>query len=88
MDPILAFQERVLVKDSERIARALTLIRKARTKLATGAALSIDDLANLTQETVMTTHPTVKDLNEVMNPFKQKHFTPGDDEHYVYAISL
>src|SRR5882724_10005217 len=78
LEPILAFQERVLVKDSERIARALTLIRKARTKLASGAALSIDDLATLTKKTVMTTHPTAKDLKEVINPFKQKHLTPGD----------
>ena len=51
LDPILALQERVLVKDSERIARALTLLRKARAKVASGEALSIDDLANLTQET-------------------------------------
>jgi DNA-binding transcriptional MerR regulator len=79
LDPILAFQERVLVKDSERIARALTLIRKARTKLASGVALSIDDLTTLTQETVMTTHPTAKELNEVMIPFNQKYLTPGED---------
>jgi DNA-binding transcriptional MerR regulator len=79
LDPILAFQERVLVKEGERIARALSLLRKARTKLASGAALSIDDLAALTQETVMTTHPTAKDFNEVMTPFKHKHLTPGDD---------
>src|ERR1700683_4267822 len=52
--PILAFQERVLAKDSERITRALTLIRKARAKLASGEILSIDDLATLTQEAVMT----------------------------------
>ena len=79
LDPILAVQERALARDGERIARALSLIRKARTKLASGAALSIDDLANLTQETVMTTHPTVKELNDVMNPFKQRHFTAQDD---------
>ena len=78
LDPILAVQERVLVKDSERIARALTLLRKARAKLASGEALSIDDLATLTQETVMTTHPTLKELNEVVNPIIQKHLPPGD----------
>ncbi len=78
LDPILAFQEQVLIKDSERTARALALIRKARTKLASGATLSIDDLATLTQETVMTTHPTAKELNEVIAPFKQKHLAPGD----------
>src|SRR5580698_6869556 len=77
--PILAVQERVLVKDSERIARALTLLRKARAKLASGEALSIDDLATLTQETVMTTQPTVKELNDVLTPFMLKHLTPGEN---------
>jgi len=81
LDPILAVQERVLAKDGERVARALVLIRKARTKLASGAALSIDDLANLTQETVMTTHPTAKEL-EVIAPVIQKHFTPGDNASF------
>jgi len=80
LDPILAFQERVLAKDSERIARALTLIRRARTKLASGAALSIDDLAALTQETVMT-HPTAKEL-EVIAPIIQKHLTPRDNASF------
>jgi DNA-binding transcriptional MerR regulator len=79
LDSILAVQERVLAKDSERITRALALIRKARTKLASGKALSIDDLATLTKETVMTTHPTVKELNEIVTPFMQKHLTPGED---------
>jgi MerR family transcriptional regulator, thiopeptide resistance regulator len=81
LDPILAFQERILVKDSERIARALTLIRKARTKLASGAPLSIDDLTTLTQETVMT-QPTIKELNEVINPIIQKYITPSEDDGF------
>jgi DNA-binding transcriptional MerR regulator len=92
LDPILALQERVLAEDGERIARALTLIRKARTKLASGAALSIDDLATLSQETAMTTHPTPKELGEVMTPFKQRHFTPEDDaslrEFYAGRLDL
>ncbi len=79
LDPILAFQERVLVKDGERISRALLLLRAARTKLASGAALSIDDLTTLTQETVMTNHPTHKELKEAMTPFSQRHLTPQDD---------
>src|SRR5215469_14536134 len=40
LDPILAFQEQALVEDGERIARALTLIRKARAKRAAGESLS------------------------------------------------
>jgi DNA-binding transcriptional MerR regulator len=76
--PILAVQERALVKDGERIARALTLLRKAQAKLASGAALSIDDLATLTQETVMTSHQTLEELKEVVNPIIQQHLPPGD----------
>jgi DNA-binding transcriptional MerR regulator len=79
LDPILAVQERILAKDSERITRALTLIRKARTKLASGEILSIDDLATLTEETVMTKQSTAEELKEILTPFRQKHLTPQED---------
>lgn len=74
LDQILAAQERVLAKDSERTTRALALIRKARTKLASGEILSIDDLEALTHETVMT-KSTAEELKEILTPFKQKHLT-------------
>ena len=79
LDPILAVQERVLAKDRERITRALTLIRKARAKLASGDILSIDDLATLTQETVVTKQSTAEELREILTPFKQKHLTPQEN---------
>jgi MerR family transcriptional regulator, thiopeptide resistance regulator len=78
LDPILAFQERALAKDGERIARAVALLRKARAKLASGEALSIDDLATLTQETVMTNRSSVEELNKAVKPIVQKHLPPGD----------
>jgi len=79
LDPILAVQERVLTQDSERIARALTLIRKARMKLASGEALSMHDLATLTQETAMTKKSTAEELKEILTPFKPKHLTPQEE---------
>jgi MerR family transcriptional regulator, thiopeptide resistance regulator len=79
LDPILAVQERVLTKNSERITRALTLIRKARIKLADGDILSIDDLATLTQETAMTKQSTAEELKEILTPFRQKHLTPQEE---------
>src|SRR5882724_11354571 len=79
LDPILAVQERVLTKDSERITRALALIRKARTKLACGDVLSIDDLATLTQETAMTKQSTAAELQEILTPFTRKHLTPQEE---------
>ena len=53
LDPVLELQEQVLARDSEQRFRALVLVRAARAKLASGQALSIDDLANLSKETVM-----------------------------------
>ena len=79
LDPILAFQERVLTADSERVTRALTLIRKARIRLAAGDILSIDDLATLTQETAMTKQSTAEELKEILAPFRQKHLTPQEE---------
>jgi MerR family transcriptional regulator, thiopeptide resistance regulator len=79
LDPILALQERVLTQDRDRITRALTLIRKARSKLASGDILSIDDLATLTQETVMTNQSTAEELKEILTPFRQKHLTPQEE---------
>lgn len=51
---VLALQEEALATDVARLARALVLVRDARAKMAAGQTLSIDDLANLTKETVMT----------------------------------
>ncbi|HVY66244.1 MAG TPA: MerR family transcriptional regulator [Gammaproteobacteria bacterium] len=78
LDPILAAQERVLAKERERITRALALIRKARTKLAAGDVLSVDDLATLTHETAMTKPSTAEELNEILTPFRLKHLTPQE----------
>jgi DNA-binding transcriptional MerR regulator len=77
LERILATQELVLAKDSERIGRALALIRKARTKLASGAILSIHDLEALTQETIMT-KTTAEEMKEILAPFTHKHLTPQE----------
>jgi DNA-binding transcriptional MerR regulator len=79
LDPILAAQEQVLERDRERITHALTLIRKARVKLAAGGILSIDDLATLTQETALTKQSTAEELKEILTPFRQKHLTPQEE---------
>jgi len=78
LNAIRAVQERALAEDRERITRALTLIRKARAKLASGDVLSVDDLATLTQETVMTQQSTAEELKEILAPFRQKHLTPQE----------
>jgi len=79
LDPILAVQEQVLANDRERITRALALIRKARTKLAAGDILSIDDLATLAQETAMTKQSTAEEFKEIFAPLRQKHLSPQEE---------
>lgn len=79
LDSILAFQERMLVDDGERITRALRLIRKARSKRAAGQALSIDDLATLAQETVMT-KLTTEERSQIAAPFLKTHFTSEEND--------
>src|SRR5438128_1117369 len=44
LDAVLAIQEQALARDSAKLARALVLVRAARSKLKSGQALSIDDL--------------------------------------------
>src|SRR3954462_11423174 len=70
LEPVLALQEQILARDSEQLSHALALVRAARAKLKAGRTLSIDDLANLTKETVMT-QPSVKDLSEALKPFAE-----------------
>jgi DNA-binding transcriptional MerR regulator len=79
LDTVLALQEQTLTRDSQHLARALELVRAARAKLAAGQALSIDDLANLTKETVMT-RPSYKDISQTLKPFRDQHFSPEERE--------
>lgn len=60
-------------------SRALVLVRMARAKLAAGQALSIDDLATLTKETVMTRF-SVKEMNQLLTPFADRNISIEDKE--------
>lgn len=77
LDTVLALQEESLTRDSRRLARALELVKAARAKLAAGQALSIDDLAHLSKETVMT-KPDAKELSKLLMPFADKHISPEE----------
>ncbi|MBS0295272.1 MAG: MerR family transcriptional regulator [Proteobacteria bacterium] len=53
LDRVLALQEEELALRKRHVDRALTLVRRARARLAKGDALPTDDLIELTKETVM-----------------------------------
>lgn len=76
LGPVLALQEEALAKDATRLARALKLVRAARAKLQSGTALSIDDLANLTKETVMTNQDRKAQFDAVF----ARHFNADERE--------
>jgi len=72
---VLALQEQVLAGESERVSHALTLVRAARSRLAKGETLSIDDLATLTRETTMNTKPSPEEMKKLFEPHVAKHFS-------------
>jgi hypothetical protein len=74
---VLSLQADTLARDREKLSQALGLVRKAQEKLAGGRSLSIDDLANLSKETVMT-NPNAKELHNLLTPFADKHISPEE----------
>jgi len=75
---VLTLQEQVLAEEGARVGRALALVRAARAKLATGGALSIDDLTTLTKETTMSTKPTPAEMKKIFDPHVEKHFSQAE----------
>ncbi|HTQ14588.1 MAG TPA: MerR family transcriptional regulator [Rhizomicrobium sp.] len=75
---VLALQEQALAEEGARVGKALGLVRAARARLASGGALSIDDLATLTRETTMTAKPTQAEMKALFDPFVEKHFSRAE----------
>ena len=81
LDAVLALQDQALVQESRRITKALALIRKARAKLKSGQALSVDDLATLSKEASMASKLTRSTLfHPALVPHQHKYFTPEELE--------
>jgi len=78
LEPVLALQKQVLARDSEQLSRALALVRAARAKLKAGQALSIDDLATLNQETVMTRIVGAMEMGQLLKPSAERHVSPEE----------
>jgi DNA-binding transcriptional MerR regulator len=75
LDQVLDLQERVLAREGARVAKALEIVRHARSRLAAGHDLSIDDLATLTKETTMTRKASDEEMKAIFDPLAEKHFT-------------
>ena len=78
LDGFLAVHEQVLNRESERIARALSLLKAARVKLDVQGELSSEDLMDLARETTMKTNAV--DLKAVYEASAAKHLSPADRE--------
>lgn len=74
---VLALQADALARDREKLSQAFALVQQAQAKLAGGQALSIDDLANLSRETVVT-RLSSKELGKMLMPFADQHISPEE----------
>jgi len=81
LDAVLGLQDQALVQEGRRVAKALALVRTARTKLKAGQSLSIDDLATLSKETSMASKLTRSTLfHPALVPHQHKYFRPEEIE--------
>lgn len=79
LDQVLDLQERVLVREDARVAKALAIVRAARRKLAGGSTLSIDDLTTLTRETTMTKKAEPEEMKAIFDRLAARHFTAEEN---------
>jgi len=75
LDAVLKLQEDALRGRRRQVEHALVLVALARRRLADGAALSLDDLTQLTRETTMTVKIDETAMKEIFEPLIEKHFT-------------
>jgi DNA-binding transcriptional MerR regulator len=89
LDTVLALQERALRVRRAETERALRLLAAARRSLADHQSLSLDDLATLTKETVMSEPIRLHEgWGEDFKPFVDKHFSPELKESLREAASV
>jgi DNA-binding transcriptional MerR regulator len=75
---VLAVHERALIADAAKAERALRLVREARSRLARGETLSVDDIATLAKETPMSFKSGQKELGALLEPHVRAHFSDAD----------
>jgi DNA-binding transcriptional MerR regulator len=75
---VLAVHERALIADAAKAERALRLVREARSRLARGETLSLDDIATLAKETPMSFKSGQKELGALLEPHVRAHFSDAD----------
>jgi DNA-binding transcriptional MerR regulator len=78
LDSVLAIQEQALKDEGTRLEHALALIRAARTRLAAGETLSIDDLTHPSKETTMSNKLDSEEWKAMFDPLIQKNYAPED----------
>ncbi|MEO7026146.1 MAG: MerR family transcriptional regulator [Caulobacteraceae bacterium] len=76
LDSVLELQEVALARRREDCERGLGLVRFARARIASGHALSLDDLTTLTRETTMSEQ--APDWVKKMQPIIDAHLTDAD----------
>lgn len=80
LDSVLASQEQHLTARQAETHRALDLVRRARSRLSSGEALSVDDLATLTRETTLDrlSEEELTEADDIADVYYRKYLTPGE----------
>ncbi len=78
LDAVLDLQQRALEAQRSETDKALALLAAARSRLARRGALSADDIAELTRETIMTKLKTNQDWADAFGPLIEKHYEPEE----------
>jgi MerR family transcriptional regulator, thiopeptide resistance regulator len=85
LETVLALQERALEAQRRRLDGAITLLQRARAKLGAGQPLSLDDLTNLTEGTIMQTSG-MKKFGETIRAHLAEEMPDGKAEAMIERV--
>jgi DNA-binding transcriptional MerR regulator len=86
LDAVLELQEQVLARRRDESERGLALVRAARTRIACGGALSLDDLTTLTRETTM--NDQAPEWARKMQPIIDHHLSEAEKAAMFRAVDV
>jgi DNA-binding transcriptional MerR regulator len=83
---ILSMQHEALEEQRRKIDRGILLLTSARQKLDAGQTLSLDDLTNLTRETVIMTKSPMEALKVKFHAILAERMPEGEGNHWAENI--
>lgn len=83
---ILSMQQEALEEQRRKINRGILLLKSAQQKLDAGQMLSLDDLTNLTRETLIMTKSSMETLKVKFHTILAERMPDGEGSHWAENI--